>query len=65
MHVSDLDIQQAAHLWIKRHGDSATLKALDMVEELRRKGDVEGATTWLRIVAVIETLGKPLAKTRH
>ena len=44
---SDLDIHRSAHLWIQRHGEQATAKAREMVEEMRRKGDTEGADTWL------------------
>lgn len=50
MPVSDLDIARAAHLLIQQHGDQATAKAREKVEEMRRSGDAEGADTWLRIV---------------
>ena len=43
MPVSDLDIQRTAHLWIQRHGENAVAKAREMVEEMRRRGNVEGA----------------------
>jgi hypothetical protein len=38
---------------------SATAKAREMVEAMRRKGDEEGADTWLRIIVAIGTLGDP------
>jgi hypothetical protein len=41
--LSDLEITRAAHLWIQQHGDDATAKARQKVDEIRRKGDVEGA----------------------
>jgi hypothetical protein len=55
MPVSDLDITCAAHLWIQQRGDSATTKAREMVEKMRRRGDAEGADVWLRIVVAIGT----------
>jgi uncharacterized protein YegL len=64
MPVSDLDIQRAAHLWIQQHGGDAMAKAREMVERMRRKGDDEGADTWLRIIVVIATLGAP-TNARH
>ena len=65
MPASDLDINRSAHLWIQQHGDQALAKARAMVETMRRKGDEEGADTWLRIIAVITTLGTPLNDTQH
>ena len=50
MTASDLDIQRSAHLWIQTHGDAAPAKAREMVEEMRSKGDHDGADTWLRII---------------
>jgi hypothetical protein len=55
MPVPDLDIQRTAHLWMERHGDQAVAKAREMVEEMRQKGDQEGADTWLRIIVAIGT----------
>ena len=49
MPVFDLDIARSAHLFIQLHGDEATARARKMVEETCRKGDQEGADTWLRI----------------
>jgi hypothetical protein len=65
MPVSDLDINRSAHLWIQQHGDQALAKAREMVEAMRRKGDEEGADTWLRIIAAITTLGPPPNDTQH
>jgi hypothetical protein len=41
-----------------RHGDQATAKAREMVEQKRRKGDTEGADTWLRIIVAIGHAGR-------
>ena len=65
MTVSDLDIRRAAHQWIAQHGDDSTPKAREMVEEMRRKGDVDGADVWLRIIVAIGELGAPPTDTRH
>lgn len=65
MPVSDLDIHRSAHLWIQQHGEHATAKAREMVEAMRKKGDNDGADTWLRIIAAVTTLGTPPTDTRH
>jgi hypothetical protein len=65
MSVSDLDIARSAHLFIELHGDEATAKAREMVEQMRRKGDNEGADTWLRIIVAIGELGEPPTEARH
>lgn len=65
MPVSDLDIHRAAHLWIQKHGDAAVVKAREMVEQMRSKGDSEGADTWLRIIVAIGTLRTPPVTTRQ
>src|SRR6185437_11149577 len=48
MPIYDLDIRRTAHQWIARHGSEAVAKVREMVEKMRRRGDVEGADTWLR-----------------
>jgi hypothetical protein len=63
--ISNLDIHRSAHLWIQMHGDNATAKAREMVEELRRKGDKEGVDVWLRIIVAIGNLGDPPTEARH
>ena len=65
MPPSDLDIHRSAHLFIQLHGEEATAKAREMVEEMRRKGDDDGADTWLRIIVAIGMLGDPLTEARH
>lgn len=65
MRVSDLDVHRAPHLWSQQHGNAATAKARQMVEEMRRKGDPEGADTWLRIIVAIGTLSTPPTGARH
>jgi hypothetical protein len=65
MPSSDLDIHRAAHQWIAQHGDDAVVKAREMVERMRERGDPEGADTWLRIIVAIGTLGAPPTDSRH
>ena len=65
MPVSDIDIQRTAHQWISLHGENAVAKAREMVETMRKKGDTEGADTWLRIIVAIGTLGEPPTAARH
>ena len=59
MPVSDRDIRQLAHFFIRVHGDEATAKARKTVEEMRSKGDHDGADRWLRIIVAIGELGEP------
>jgi hypothetical protein len=59
MSASEFDIHRSAHLFIQLHGDEAIAKAREMVEEMRRKGDHEGADKWLRIIVAIGELGEP------
>ncbi len=65
MQVSDLDIQRAARSLIQQHGENATAKARERIEQMRPRGDAEGADHWLRIVVAIGTLGAPPADARH
>ena len=48
-----------------QHGEPATAKAREKVEETRRKGDAEGADAWLRIIAAIGALGMPPTDAKH
>ena len=65
MPPSDLDIHRTARLFSQRHGDEATAKARGMVEQMRRKGDNDGADTWLRIIVAISELGEPPTGAQH
>jgi hypothetical protein len=62
---SDHDIHRFAHRLIQLHGDAATAKAREIVEEMRRKGDNEGADTWLRIIVAIGELSTPPTDAGH
>ena len=65
MPSSDFDIQRTAFVFIQLHGDEATARARQMVEEMRRKGDHEGADKWLRIIVAIGELGEAPTEARH
>jgi hypothetical protein len=65
MPPSEVDIARSAHQWISLHGDAATAKSREMVETMRKKGDEDGADTWLRIIVVIGNLGAPPSAARH
>ena len=65
MPPSDRDVQRQAHLWLQLHGDEATAKAREMVDTMRKKGDAEGADTWLRVIVAIGDLGTPPTDARH
>jgi hypothetical protein len=56
MHISDVEIDSAAHYWIQRYGDDATAKAREMVEAMMPRGDENDADTWLWIIAAIGIL---------
>ena len=65
MPISDFDIQRLAHLFIQLDGEQAIAKAREMVEEMRRKGDNDGADKCLRIIVAIGELGEPPTEARH
>ncbi|MGO8921060.1 MAG: hypothetical protein ACLQJR_34645 [Stellaceae bacterium] len=65
MPASDLDIRRAAHSLIQQHGENATAKARERVEQMRRRGDAEGADHWLRIIVAIGTLGAAPTDVRN
>jgi len=53
-------IHRFAHLLIQLHGATAVARAREMAEKMRRKGDHEGADTWLYIVQAMSELGGPI-----
>jgi hypothetical protein len=65
MPTSDHDIQRQAHLWLQIHRDEATAKAREMVEQMRKRGDEDGADVWLRIIVAIADLGTPPTDAQH
>ena len=65
MQASNRDIQRAARSLIEQHGKNATAKARERVEQMRRRGDADGADHWLRIIVAIGEIGAPPKDTRH
>jgi hypothetical protein len=59
MPISEFDIQRLAYLFIQLDGEQATAIARKMAEEIRSKGDQDGADTWLRVIVAIGELGEP------
>jgi hypothetical protein len=57
MPVSERVVHRFAHLFIQLHREEASAKAHDMVEEMRRRGDHDGADTWLNIIEAMGELG--------
>jgi hypothetical protein len=57
MPLFGLVIHRFAHLFIQLHREEASAKARAMVQEMRRKGDHEGAETWLYIIEAMGELG--------
>ena len=50
------------------HGENATARAREMIEQMRKKGDKGDkgdADVWLRIIVAISTLGEPPTEARH
>jgi hypothetical protein len=65
MPIDDFDMYRSAHLWIQLHRDAAVMKAREMVDTMRQKGDNAGAEVWLRIIVAIGELGAPPTDARH
>jgi hypothetical protein len=57
MPFSDLFIHRFAHLFVQLHGEEATERARAMVEQMRGKGDQDGADNWLHIIEAMRELG--------
>ena len=57
MPFSDLVIHRFANLFIQLHREEATERARAMVEQMRGKGDQEGAGHWLHIIEAMRELG--------
>jgi hypothetical protein len=54
--TTDLGIIHSANLWLELHGERAIAEARSLAAEMRAKGDVDGADTWLQIIVAIEEL---------
>jgi hypothetical protein len=54
--TADLGIIHSASLFLDLHGDEAVPEARKMATEMRAKGDLDGADTWLRVIVAIEDM---------
>ena len=54
--TSDLDIYRTAAVVLKAHGEDAATHAAMRADELMDKGDMEGRTAWLRVLAAVKEL---------
>jgi hypothetical protein len=51
-----LGIIHSASLWLELHCENAIAEARIMAAEMRAKGNVDGADTWLQIIVAIDEL---------
>ncbi len=56
MTTDDIDIWRAAKLLIDRHGDAATVEAMNRADALAARGDVEDEAVGLRILEAVKEL---------
>jgi hypothetical protein len=49
LHLNDLEALRAALAMVQHYGPHALQRALAQIDELRKTGDVIGATTWALI----------------
>jgi hypothetical protein len=54
--TADLGIIHSASLWLELHGDEAVPEARKMAAQMRARGDLEGADTWLKIIVAVGEL---------
>ena len=54
--TSDLDIYATAKLLLKRHGEAAWFEAAQRADAMLEAGNMEGAATWKRVLAVVRKL---------
>jgi hypothetical protein len=54
--LTNLDIYTSANELIKQHGEDAPIHAAMRHDELLEAGDMDGASTWKRIIRAIDEL---------
>jgi triphosphoribosyl-dephospho-CoA synthetase len=62
MPIAGIDIWRAANLLVKRHGEDAAIEAAQRADEMLKRGDIEGQSVWVRIVAAIHELQRAYRK---
>lgn len=56
--MNDLDIWRAARLLLDQHGPLVVERACDRIHERCAIGDMEGCTTWSRVLAALNRMRK-------
>jgi hypothetical protein len=56
--VEDRDIFRAAEGLLRNHGDKAPMECASMAERWARRGDIEAAEVWRRIMTAIREMQK-------
>ena len=54
--TSDLDIYRTANLFIKHHGEDASIHAAMRADELMEAGDVVGQGVWKRVLKAVDEM---------
>ncbi len=60
--TTDIDIYASANELIKQHGEDAPIHAAMRADELLEAGNMDGASTWKRIIRAIDELLWPSVK---
>jgi len=51
-----IDIYRSANLLIEQHGDNASIHAAQEADACLEKGDLDGKSTWMRVIGAIKEL---------
>jgi hypothetical protein len=54
--TSDLDIYRSARVLVKRHGEDAPIETAMRADAMLEAGDLDGYSTWKRILRAVEEL---------
>jgi len=54
--TADLGTIHSATIWLELHGDNAIVEARRQASEMRARGDLDGADSWLKIIVAIEEM---------
>ncbi len=54
--TSDLDIYRTAKLLVDKHGAEAPIHAAMRADAMLKRGDMDGAAMWRRVIKAIEEL---------
>ncbi len=54
--IPDLDIYRSANVLIREHGEDAALEAARRADAMLKRGDMEGAAVWKRVLKAVEEM---------